>query len=242
LSFTLIPAIDIQGGRCVRLYQGDFARATVFSDDPVEMARRWWQEGAQRLHLVDLDGAAAGGPRNLPLLRKIAAAVPIPVQVGGGVRSLETVLALLDAGVDRVILGTAALKEPAVVQAACQDFCEAIAVAVDARGGYVASQGWKETSGITVAEHVENMMALGVRRFIYTEIGRDGTLTEPDFATIGDLVARTGLSIIASGGISEIAHLRRLRDLGAEGAIVGMALYTGRLDFKAALEALGNAD
>lgn len=238
MAFLLIPAIDIKGGQCVRLYQGDFERATVFCDDPAEMAQRWWREGAQRLHLVDLDGAASGGPRNLSLLRRIASAVPIPVQVGGGVRTLQTILELLDAGVDRVILGTAALRDPEMVRAACQDFGESIAVAVDAQGGYVASQGWKETTKVTVDEHVETMVALGVKRFIYTAIERDGTLTEPDFVSIGALVAKTHVPLIASGGISDVSHLVRLKALGAEGAIVGMALYTGRIDLREALEAL----
>ena len=238
MSFILIPAIDIKGGKCVRLYQGDFQRATVFSDDPVEVAHRWHQEGAQRLHLVDLDGAASGGPRNLPLLRRIASAVPIPVQVGGGVRSLETVLELLDAGVDRVILGTAAVRDPDMVRAATQGFGDCIAVAVDAQGGFVASHGWLETTHLTVDEHVDSMIDLGVSRFIYTAIDRDGTLTEPDYESIRSLVAKTSLPIIASGGIADLSHLLRLKELGAEGAIIGMALYTGRIDLRAALEAL----
>lgn len=236
MPFVLIPAIDIKGGKCVRLYQGDFERATVFCDDPVEMAQRWRQEGAQRLHLVDLDGAASGGPKNLALIREIVSAVPIPVQVGGGVRTLETLLELLDTGVDRVILGTAAVRDPDVVEAACQDFADCIAIAVDAQSGYIASHGWKETSRITVDEHVDNMIALGARRFIYTAIERDGTLTEPDFESISRLVTRTGLPIIASGGIADLDHLQRLKKLGAEGAIVGMALYTGRIELKTALE------
>lgn len=240
MFFTLIPAIDIKGGKCVRLYQGDFEQVTVFCDDPVEMAQRWYREGAQRLHLVDLDGAAWGGPRNLPLLRRIAASVPIPVQVGGGVRNLETVLDLLDAGVDRAILGTAALRDPDMVRAACQDFGESIAVAVDAQGGYVASHGWKETTKVTVDEHVERMIELGVPRFIYTAIDRDGTLTEPDFAGIEALAAKTHLPVVASGGVADLEHLKQLKELGAEGAIVGMALYTGRIDLKQALAALAD--
>lgn len=238
MPFLVIPAIDIKGGKCVRLYQGDFQKTTVFCDDPVEMARQWYRQGAQRLHLVDLDGAASGGPKNLSLLRGIASAVPIPVQVGGGLRTLETVLELLDAGVDRVVLGTAALRDPDMVRAACQDFPECIAVALDAQGGYVASHGWREATRVTVDEHVENMTALGVTRFIYTAIDRDGTLTEPDFASIGRLVSKTGPAIIASGGIADMDHLVRLKDLGVEGAIVGMALYTGRIRLPEALEAL----
>ncbi|MDO8688587.1 MAG: 1-(5-phosphoribosyl)-5-[(5-phosphoribosylamino)methylideneamino]imidazole-4-carboxamide isomerase [Dehalococcoidia bacterium] len=238
MSFIVIPAIDIKDGKCVRLYQGDFQRVTVFSDDPVETAQRWHQEGAQRLHIVDLDGAASGGPLNLPLLRRIASAVPIPVQVGGGVRSLETVLDLLDAGVDRVILGTAALRDPDMVRAATQDFGDCIAVAVDAQKGFVASHGWQETSQVTVDEHVDSMIELGVSRFIYTAIDRDGTLTEPDYDSIEALVAKTNLPIIASGGIADLGHLLRLKELGAEGAIVGRALYPGRIDLKRAIEDL----
>lgn len=238
MSFILIPAIDIKDGKCVRLYKGDFERATIFSDDPVDMARRWHQEGAQRLHLVDLDGAATGGPRNLALLRRIAAAVPIPVQVGGGVRNLETVLELLDAGVDRVILGTAAVRDPDMVRAATQDFGDCIAVALDAQRGFIASHGWVETTHLTVDEHVDSMIDLGVSRFIYTAIDRDGTLTEPDYESIQALVAKTHLPVVASGGIAEMDHLLRLKEMGAEGAIVGMALYTGRIDLRQALKAL----
>ncbi|MDP2662515.1 MAG: 1-(5-phosphoribosyl)-5-[(5-phosphoribosylamino)methylideneamino]imidazole-4-carboxamide isomerase [Dehalococcoidia bacterium] len=238
MPFMVIPAIDIKDGKCVRLYQGDFQRVTVFSDDPVETAQRWYEEGAERLHLVDLDGAASGGLRNLPLLRRIASAAPIPVQVGGGVRSLETVLDLLDAGVDRVILGTAALRDPDMVRAATQDFGDCIAVAVDAQEGFVASHGWQETSQVTVNEHVDSMINLGVGRFIYTAIDRDGTLTEPDYDSIEALVAKTNLPIVASGGIADIGHLLRLKELGAEGAIIGMALYTGRINLRQALEAL----
>ncbi len=238
MPFIVIPAIDIKDGKCVRLYQGDFQRVTVFSDDPIEMAQRWHEEGAERLHLVDLDGAASGGMRNLPLLRRIASAVPIPVQVGGGVRSLETVLDLLDAGVDRVILGTAALRDPDMVRAATQDFGESIAVAVDAQRGFVATHGWLETSHVTVDEHVDSMIGLGVGRFIYTAIDRDGTLTEPDYDGIEALVDKTNLPIVASGGIAEMGHLLRLKELGAEGAIVGLALYAGRIDLRQALAAL----
>lgn len=238
MSFTIIPAIDIKGGKCVRLFQGDFEKVTVFCDDPVEMALRWHQEGAERLHLVDLDGAAAGSPRNLALLRRIASSVPIPVQVGGGIRTLETVLELLDAGVDRVILGTAAVRDPDLVETATKDFGDCIAVAVDAQGRYVASHGWRETSHLTVDEHIENMIDIGVGRFIYTAIDRDGTLTEPDYQGIKALVEKTGLPIVASGGVAETSHLVSLMEIGAEGAIVGMALYTGRIDLKSALAAV----
>ncbi len=232
----VIPAIDIRGGRCVRLYQGDFARETVFSDDPVAMAKHWAELGAPRLHVVDLDGAEQGEPSNLAIIEGIAAAITIPIQVGGGIRRLATAKRLLDAGAQRVILGTAAVEDPILVIEACRRYGDAIIVGVDARDGLVATHGWKESTTLTAYVLMEQMGAIGVRRFIYTDIARDGTLTEPNFSAISELIDAIRVPVIASGGVASLNHLRVLKKLGAEGAIIGKALYTGDVNLKQALD------
>jgi len=238
MTMEVIPAIDLKGGRCVRLYQGDYGRETVYSEDPVGMARHWESLGAPRLHLVDLDGAAKGEPCHLPLLGLIAAAVKIPVQVGGGIRRIEVIQELLSLGVQRVILGTAAAENPAMVGEACRQFGQAIIVGVDARDGYVATRGWLEKTSVTASDMVRQMAALGAQRFICTDILRDGTLTQPNFAVIAELVTKPGVAIIASGGVASIEHITRLSRLGVEGVIVGKALYTGDVKLEEALAAL----
>lgn len=234
----IIPAIDLRGGKCVRLYQGDYSQETVFSDDPVGMARRWSSLGAPRLHLVDLDGAATGKLCHLPVIGEIAAAINIPVQVGGGIRQMESIAKLLDAGVERVILGTVAVANPEMIREACHRFGDAVIVGIDARDGYVAVHGWQRGTTITASELIQQMTALGARRFIYTDILRDGTLTQPNFEAIAELTSKTSLPIIASGGVTSISDLTRLSQLGVEGAIVGKALYTGDIKLGEALAAL----
>ncbi len=234
----VIPAIDLKGGKCVRLYQGDYRQETVFSDDPLGMALHWSSSGASRLHLVDLDGAAKGEPRHWLVIAEIAKAINIPVQVGGGIRRMETIERLLGSGVDRVILGTAAIEDPELIKEACHRFGEAIVVGVDARDGYVATHGWKRKTRFTAIELIQGMTSLGAKRFIYTDISRDGTLSQPNFEVIAELISTTKLPIIASGGIASISHLVRLKQLGAEGAIVGRALYTGDIRLEEALAAL----
>ena len=234
----IIPAVDLRNGKCVRLYQGDYAQETVFSDDPAAMARRWQSEGAKRLHLVDLDGAAEGEPRNLDAIENILAAVEVPVQVGGGIRSLETIVQLLDLGVSRAILGTAAIEDPLLVEKACRQFGGQIIVGIDARDGMAATRGWLQQSSIAAGELANRMVGLGARRFIYTDISRDGTLTGPNFEAIAELLSQVGVPVIAAGGISSIEHLTRLAGLGVEGAIVGRAIYTGDLDFKEAVRSI----
>ena len=238
MTFEVIPAIDIRDGRCVRLFQGDFQKETVFSDDPVSVALDWQEQGAPRLHLVDLDGAASGEPKNLPLVEKIVKAVRIPIQLGGGIRTLKTITALRNLGVERVVLGTAATANPTLVKEAVKHFPHGIVIGVDSRNGRVAIQGWTRESPLTPLELIRQAEKMGVRRFIFTDISRDGTLTEPSFAAIRELALETRATIIASGGVSSLDHLLRLRDLGIEGAIVGTALYTGALDYRAAVEAL----
>ncbi|OGO45104.1 MAG: 1-(5-phosphoribosyl)-5-[(5-phosphoribosylamino)methylideneamino]imidazole-4-carboxamide isomerase [Chloroflexi bacterium RBG_16_60_22] len=234
-EIEIIPAIDLRDGRCVRLYQGDYNRETVFSEDPLDVALKWQSMGAPRLHIVDLDGAAAGEIRNLDIIRDIARAALIPVQLGGGIRDLATVETLLKAGIERVILGTAAVEDPRLVSEACRYFRDSVIVGIDAREGYAATHGWVTDTGRTALDLARAMAALGVRRFIYTDIGRDGTLTEPNFAAVAGMVEALRLPVIAAGGITTAGHLKMLAKLGAEGAIVGKALYTGNIDLKQAL-------
>ena len=219
-------------GKCVRLYQGDYNRETVFSDDPLDVALKWQSMGAPRLHIVDLDGAASGEILNLEIIRDIARAMLIPVQLGGGIRRLETVEALLKAGIDRVILGTAAVEDPHLITEACRRYRESIIVGIDARDGLVATRGWVKHTGLTALELAKSMVKIGVSRFIYTDIQRDGTLTEPNFSAIAEMIDTLGLPVIAAGGISTLNHLKMLQKLGAEGAIVGKALYTGDINLK----------
>ncbi len=230
----IIPALDLRQGKCVRLYQGDYGKETVFSHEPVAVALRWQAQGAERLHLIDLDGAAEGRLCNEPTIKEILKAVTLQVQIGGGIRQLETIYKLLSLGASRVILGTAAIEDRELVTEACRRFGENIVIAIDAEDGYVKSHGWRKGSTTTAEELINRMADLGARRFIYTDISRDGTLTEPNFDAIANLVSQTSLPIIASGGISNIAQLKRLAQIGVEGAIVGRALYTGDVDLKEA--------
>ncbi len=175
IPIEVIPAIDIRGGKCVRLYQGDFNLETVFSNDPLEMALQWQSLGATRLHIVDLDGAATGEPGNLDIISAIASTIFIPIEVGGGIRSVATMEKLLKLGADRVVLGTSAVNNPEMITEACRKFCQAIVVSIDARGGFVATHGWKKATEISVVNFARSLVDLGVRRFVYTDISRDGT-------------------------------------------------------------------
>jgi phosphoribosylformimino-5-aminoimidazole carboxamide ribotide isomerase len=235
----IIPALDLRQGKCVRLYQGDYDKETVFSHEPVAIALRWQAQGAKRLHLIDLDGAAEGRLCNEAAIKEILKAVTLQVQIGGGIRQLETIYKLLSLGASRVILGTAAIEDTELVTEACRRFGESIVIAIDAEDGYVKSHGWRKGSSTTAEQLVNRMADSGVRRFIYTDISRDGTLTEPNFDAIANLVAQTSLPIIASGGISNIAQLKRLAQSGVEGAIVGRALYTGDIDLSEAISSAG---
>ena len=232
----VIPSIDLRGGKCVRLYQGDYQRETVFSEDPLAVARSWREQGATRLHMVDLDGAASGEPANLPIIAAIAGMEGLRVQVGGGIRSMATAGRLLSAGVERVVLGTAAVRQPELVRDLCAAHgSPAVVVAVDARNGRVAIQGWTETSEVGAVELALRMAALGAQRLLYTDISRDGTLTGPNFAATEELVRATGLAVQASGGVASLEHLSQLRETGVEGVIIGRALYTGDIDLAEAL-------
>jgi phosphoribosylformimino-5-aminoimidazole carboxamide ribotide isomerase len=234
----ILPAIDLQAGRCVRLVQGDFARAQEFSDDPAAVARRWQQAEARWLHVVDLDGAKEGAPRNLEPIRQIRQSTNLSIEVGGGLRSLESVAALFDLGINRAILGTAALKDRRFLRACLARWGDQIAVGIDARNGLVATDGWLETSTTPALALAQELAAEGVARFIYTDIQRDGTLTGPNLASLAQLQQSITQPIIASGGVSSLADLRALAALNVEGAIVGRALYTGEIDLADAIEAL----
>lgn len=239
----IIPAIDIRGGRCVRLEQGDYARETVFDDDPVAVAKRWQAAGARRLHVVDLDGARDGRPGNEEVVRSILAASSVPVQVGGGVRDIAVIQRYIDAGADRVNLGTAAVKDQTTLINAVTLFRERIVVGVDARDGMVATEGWLETSTIRATDLVKELSEMGVTRIIYTDILRDAQLTGPNYRAVANLLdVISGLpspvSVIVAGGLSSVEDLIQLSKLPVEGAIVGKAIYTGDIDLPAALKAL----
>lgn len=234
-EIDIIPSIDLREGRCVRLYQGDYNQETVFSDDPLDTALRWQSMGAPLLHIVDLDGARDGEIVNVEAIREIASALLIPIQLGGGIRNIETVEELLKLGVERVILGTAAVETPSLVAEACRRFRESIVIGIDAREGQVATRGWLTSTGRTAVDLALSMADYGARRFIYTDINRDGTLTEPNFSAISAMIEEVKLPIIAAGGISSVTHLKMLKKLGAEGAIIGRAIYTGDIDLKQAL-------
>lgn len=231
----VIPAIDLKGEKCVRLYQGDYSQETVFSQEPIAVAQRWQGLGARRLHIVDLDGAASGQLCHASLIQEMARSVAIPIQLGGGIRRLDMIERVLGLGVERAILGTAAIEDPDLIREACRRFGERIIVSIDARSGYVATHGWQQRTKVTAITLADSMAALGVRRLVYTDIARDGTLTQPSFRSIARLVAKTNLPVIASGGISSLEHIKKLAQLGVEGAIVGRALYTGDIDLREAI-------
>jgi phosphoribosylformimino-5-aminoimidazole carboxamide ribotide isomerase len=231
------PAIDVRGGRCVRLVEGDFARETVFDADPGDAARRWVGAGAEWLHVVDLDGARAGRPSNVEAIRAIRGAVTVPIQLGGGLRSAEDVAAAFDLGVDRVVLGTAALRTPDLVAGAAARWADRLAVGLDARDGRLAAAGWLDQTEATIEEVALRLRQAGVQGFIFTDIRRDGTLTGPNLTALSDLVALLGRGVIASGGIGSVADVADVARTGVEGVIIGRALYDGRIDLGAAIAA-----
>ncbi|MDP7588440.1 MAG: 1-(5-phosphoribosyl)-5-[(5-phosphoribosylamino)methylideneamino]imidazole-4-carboxamide isomerase [SAR202 cluster bacterium] len=234
----VIPAIDLKDGRCVRLFQGDFNQETVFSDDPLAMALSWQEQGAHRLHVVDLDGAIQGKPTHLDVISAIVRALDIPIQVGGGIRDIAAADAWLGVGVDRVVIGTAAVRDPDMVVEACKKHGrQRVVVSVDAKEGLVALHGWKESSNVTVLELANQMADIGVVRLLYTDIARDGALTGPDFEGNKLLAEESGLAVLASGGIASVQHIKELLPTGVEGVIVGRALYTGAVDLAEAVRA-----
>ncbi len=237
----LYPAIDIRGGQAVRLLQGDYSRETTYDADPVDAAKRWAGEGAEFLHVVDLDGAKAGAPRNLDAVRGIAAAVDCPIQVGGGLRDAESVASVLDAGAERVVIGTAALRDPEFLAEALEKHGERVVVSVDARDGKVALSGWTEAADEGVVEAVAELSCSGVARFLCTAIEVDGTMEGPALAELSRIAATTEAKVIASGGVGDMSHLEAIAGdavPNVEGAIVGRALYEGRFTVAAGIAAL----
>ncbi len=237
----LIPAIDIRGGRCVRLVQGDYARETVYDADPLAVALRWVERGATRLHVVDLDGAREGAPRNRELIERIAASVPVPVQVGGGIRTAEDAVRYREAGLARVILGTAAVEVRSLVAGLAAALGEALVAGIDARDGIVRTRGWLESAGVSAVDLARELRGLGVGRFVYTDIGVDGMLQGPNLPALRQFIAAAGCPVIASGGVARLADLLAIAATGAEAVIAGKALYTGDLRIEAALAALAQA-
>jgi phosphoribosylformimino-5-aminoimidazole carboxamide ribotide isomerase len=232
----IIPAVDIRNGRCVQLYQGDYDRETIFSEDPEEVAKKWVDLGANRLHVVDLDGAREGEPVNIEIISKMISSTLVPVQIGGGVRSLEVAERLINIGADRVMIGTVAVKQPELVEQICSVISpESVVISVDARNGYLASDGWTNTSNLTTSNLVSRLSKLGAVRFMHTDIDRDGTLTGPNFSAIKTMLASKAKKLLVAGGISTIEHLVQLSQLDVEGAILGTSIYTGRIDFHKAI-------
>jgi phosphoribosylformimino-5-aminoimidazole carboxamide ribotide isomerase len=239
----LYPAIDIRGGQAVRLLQGDYERETTYDSDPVDAAKRWADEGAEFLHVVDLDGAKDGEPRNLEAVRRIAAAVECPFQIGGGLRDAKSVAAMLEAGAARVVIGTAALRDPEFLDRVMAEHGERVVVSVDARGGKVSLSGWTEATEMDIEETVRELGERGVARFLCTEIDVDGTMEGPVMSELSRIATSTPAAVIASGGVGHLGDLERLALLGRmtpnlEGVIVGRALYEKNFTVAEAIEAL----
>ena len=235
----IVPAIDLKGGKCVRLLRGEMNAETVYGDDAVAMGQRWVREGAQYLHVVDLDGAVSGTPANMDAIAALCRGLPIPIEVGGGIRTLARAAQLLELGADRVIFGTAALAEPDVVRAACREFPGRVAVGIDARDGKVAVHGWTQTSDTPAVDFARTVEALGACRVIHTDISRDGTQHGVNVAATRAIAAAIRIPVTASGGVGSLADITALRDCGATGidaVIVGRALYTGAVDLAAAID------
>ena len=237
----ILPAIDIKDGHCVRLYQGDYAQMTTYDADPVQVALRWQAAGASWLHLVDLDGAAQGHPVNADLIGRIKKAVNVRIEVGGGMRSLDHVQQILDLGIDRIVLGTVAIADRALLQETLARYGASIIVGLDARNGQIAISGWRETSQVKVVDLARELASLGVQRFVYTDIARDGALSGQNFAALAEMREATTSALIASGGVSSLADLHALAQSGVEGAIVGKAIYTGDVDLAVAIREIERA-
>ena len=232
----IFPAIDLRGGKCVRLIQGDFAKETIYSDDPQATALKWQNMGAKFLHVVDLDGARAGSPQNVDAIKKILDAIKIPIEVGGGIRTLDDVEKILSLGVRRVILGSVAVENISLVEDAVKKFGDKIVVGIDAKGGFVAVHGWEKSSAVKAEELAKKIVVAGVKTIIYTDISKDGMLSGVNAEIFSELEKKSGAQIVASGGVKSLEDIRALKAAKISGVIVGKAIYTGALDLKLAIE------
>ncbi|MBE7009960.1 MAG: 1-(5-phosphoribosyl)-5-[(5-phosphoribosylamino)methylideneamino]imidazole-4-carboxamide isomerase [Ruminococcaceae bacterium] len=237
----LYPAIDLRGGQCVRLMQGDFDQTTVYSDHPLTMAEKWESQGARWLHMVDLDGARQEVTNNRAVICEVAKTLSIPVQTGGGIRTMADIEELIESGVSRVILGTVAVKNPSFAKEAVAQFGDAIAVGIDAKDGFAAISGWEEVSGREAVDLALEMKSYGVRHIIYTDISTDGMLSGPNYSAMQRMAEAFGPGVIASGGVGALEHLHNLIPTGVSGAIIGKALYTGAVDLRRAVAEIEEA-
>ena len=232
----IYPAIDLKNGQCVRLKQGRFDDVTSYGDDPVQRAKIWEEAGATYIHVVDLDGARTGNSYNLEAIKKIVAAVNVPIQTGGGIRSMRDIEQRIDAGVSRVIIGTAAVNNPELVKEAVRVYGDKIAVGIDASKGMVATDGWEKISDVPAIELCKKMAEIGVKTVVYTDISKDGMMSGPNIESTKELVEQSGIDIIASGGVSTMSDLEGVESINAQGVIIGKALYQGALDLKEIIE------
>lgn len=232
----LYPAIDIIDGKCVRLSQGDYSKQTTFAENPIEVAKMWQEQGGEFLHLVDLDGAKSGDMPNAELISRIAKELDIPVEIGGGIRNMEAIEKYLNSGVNRVILGTVAIRNPELVKEAVSRFGDRIVVGIDAKDSMVAVSGWEEVSEVSALDLAKQMESYGVKTIIYTDIATDGMLNGPNVEAMAEMVAHTSMDVVASGGVTCLEDLRRLKETGVEGAIIGKALYTDHIKLAEAVE------
>ncbi len=229
------PAVDIKGGKCVRLAQGQFNKETVYSEDPLDAALKWEKAGARYLHVIDLDGARTGKPQNIAAISRMSVNLGIPVQAGGGIRSIETIEIVLSKGIQRIILGTSAVCDQDLVKKALRDFGSSVVIAVDARDGMVAIDGWANTSEFTAVEFAKKMEGIGAKVIIYTDISKDGMLAGPNLKAMEEMTKAVGIEVIAAGGVSTVEDVKNLKDAGLSGVIIGKALYTGSIDLAEAI-------
>ena len=239
----IIPAIDIKGGRCVRLFQGRMEQETVYSDDPVSVAKRWEDEGAEFLHIVDLDGAVSGVPKNKEIIESIIKSVKIPLEVGGGIRNIETIKEYFSIGAKKVVIGTVTWENPILISEVCKVFPERIIVGIDAKNGNVAVRGWEDVTDTSASELAKRFEGMGISGIIYTDISRDGTLSGPNIDSIKFFAKSISIPVIASGGVSDINDIKNIMKLkkhGVDGVIIGKALYSGSVNLREAIKLVGS--
>ncbi|MCH5210807.1 MAG: 1-(5-phosphoribosyl)-5-[(5-phosphoribosylamino)methylideneamino]imidazole-4-carboxamide isomerase [Oscillospiraceae bacterium] len=234
----IYPAIDIKDGKCVRLYKGQFSDVTVYGDSPAEMAKKWEASGGEFIHVVDLDGALKGHGVNAEKIKEICESVNVPVQTGGGIRTMEDIEQKLSCGIDRVIIGTKAVSDSEFVKRAVDKYGSKIVIGIDAKDGHVAIEGWEKTSDFTAVEFAKKMVSIGVQTIVYTDIATDGTLAGPNIAAMEEMANAVDIDIIASGGVGSLDHIKSLVPTGVEGVIVGKALYTNKVNLSEAIKAV----